>query len=316
MADRSTAATPLWLALTGSVFVGVLTAVQARVNGQLGLRLEHPMTAALISFGSGLLLITVVSLLVPSGRRGLRTLGAGLRERSIPWWMLVGGAAGALTVATQSLAVGIVGVSLFTVGLVAGQTVGGLAIDRVGYGPGGVVPVTVPRLVGALLALVAVGVMLTAGEGIGDVPIWLLALPVLVGAGLAWQQATNGRLRARVGTPLTATLVNFIVGTAVLAVAALIATAASGPPLPLPADPWLYLGGALGVVYIMMSAALVAHTGVLLFGLAAVSGQLVASLALDAAWPAPASPGLLVEAVTVAVALCSVFVAGFWRVRR
>lgn len=306
----------LWLALAGSVFVGVLTAVQARINGQLGVRLDHPMAAAVISFGSGLLLVTAVALLVPSGRRGFAALGRGLRERTIPWWMLIGGAAGALTVATQSLTVGIVGVSLFTVGLVAGQTVGGLAIDRIGYGPGGVVPVTVPRLVGGALALVAVAVMLLVGEGVADVPVWILALPLIVGVGLSWQQATNGRLRQRVGSPLTATFVNFLVGSTLLVVGALVVTILTGPPRPLPAEPWLYLGGALGVVYIVMSAALVAHTGVLLFGLGAVSGQLVASLVLDAAWPAPASPGLAVEIVTVAIALCSVFVAGFWRTRR
>ncbi|WP_405375024.1 MULTISPECIES: DMT family transporter [unclassified Microbacterium] len=307
---------PLWLALTGAVFVGVLTAVQARMNGQLGLRLDHPMAAASISFGSGLVIITVIALATPSGRRGFVALGRGVRDGAIPWWMLIGGAAGALTVATQSLTVGIVGVSLFTVGLVAGQTVGGLFIDRIGFGPGGVVPVTVPRLVGGLLALVAVTVMLTAGEGIGDVPVWLLALPLIVGVGLSWQQAANGRLRQRVGTPLVATFVNFTVGTILLVAAALVVTATSGPPRALPGEPWLYFGGALGVVYIVMSAALVAHTGVLLFGLAAVSGQLVASLVLDAVWPAPASPGLAVESITVAIALCSVFVAGFWRTRR
>ncbi|MFS0868024.1 DMT family transporter [Microbacterium sp. 179-B 1A2 NHS] len=321
MAERSDAAgarpaPPLWLALVGAVLVGMLTAVQARINGQLGLRLDHPMAAAAISFGSGLVIVTTAALIVPSGRRGFAALGRGVRERTIPWWMLIGGAAGALTVATQSLAVGIIGVSLFTVGLVAGQTVGGLVIDRVGYGPGGVVPVTVPRVVGGVLALVAVGVMLTVGEGVGDVPVWMLVLPLLVGVGLSWQQATNGRLRQRVGTPLTATFVNFIVGSVMLVTAAIVVAAVSGPPRPLPPEPWLYLGGALGVVYIVMSAALVAQTGVLLFGLAAVSGQLVASLAVDAVWPAPASPGLAVETVTVAIALCSVFVAGFWRTRR
>jgi transporter family-2 protein len=95
-----------------------------------------------------------------------------------------------------------------------------------------------------------------------------------------------------------------------------IATIVSGPPAAPPGEPWLYLGGALGVVYIVMSAAIVVRTGVLLFGLAAVSGQLLAALALDVAWPAPAGPGLLVEAITVAIGLASVSVAAFWRVRR
>lgn len=307
---------PIGPALAGAVAVGVLTAVQARINGQLGVRLEHAMAAAVISFASGLLLIAVISAATPAGRRGAAALARGIRDHSIPWWMLVGGAAGALTVGTQSLAVGIVGVSLFTVGIVAGQTVGGLVFDRIGYGPGGVVAVTVPRLVGGVLALAAVAVMLVAGDGLAGVPVWMVILPVIVGVGLAWQQATNGRLRARVGTPLTATLVNFVVGTAILTVLAVIVTLVSGPPATPPGEPWLYLGGVLGVTYIVMSAAIVARTGVLLFGLAAVSGQLVASLALDAAWPAPAGPGLVVEAITVVIGLASVSVAAFWRVRR
>ncbi|OAH51008.1 DMT family transporter [Microbacterium oleivorans] len=310
------ARTSLAPALVGAVSVGVLTAVQARINGQLGVRLEHAMVAAVISFGSGLLLIALVSVLTPGGRRGAVLLSRGIRERSIPWWMLVGGAAGALTVGTQAVAVGIVGVSLFTVGIVAGQTVGGLILDRVGYGPGGVVAVTVPRLVGGALALAAVGVVLISGDGLAGVPVWMVVLPVVVGAGLAWQQATNGRLRVRVGTPVTATLVNFTLGTAILAVLAVVVTIVDGPPAPLPSEPWLYLGGALGVAYIMLSAALVARTGVLLFGLAAVSGQLLASLALDVLWPAPAGPGVVIEAVTVVIGLASVFVAAFWPVRR
>lgn len=310
------ARTSLAPALVGAVSVGVLTAVQARINGQLGVRLEHAMVAAVISFGSGLLLIALVSVLTPGGRRGAVLLSRGIRERSIPWWMLVGGAAGALTVGTQAVAVGIVGVSLFTVGIVAGQTVGGLILDRVGYGPGGVVAVTVPRLVGGALALAAVGVVLISGDGLAGVPVWMVVLPVVVGAGLAWQQATNGRLRVRVGTPVTATLVNFTLGTAILAMLAVVVTIVDGPPAALPSEPWLYLGGALGVAYIMLSAALVARTGVLLFGLAAVSGQLLASLALDVLWPAPAGPGVVIEAVTVVIGLASVFVAAFWPVRR
>ena len=138
--------------------------------------------------------------------------------------MLAGGVAGALTVATQGLAVAVIGVSLFTVGVVAGQTVSGLILDRVGYGPAGVVAVTMPRIAGGALALLAVAVSLQGGV-LERVPVWMLMLPIVAGIGIAWQQATNGRLRQRVGTPLTATLVNFLVGTAILVVAALISVA-------------------------------------------------------------------------------------------
>jgi transporter family-2 protein len=174
--------------------------------------------------------------------------------------------------------------------------------------------VTVGRLVGGLLALVAVGVALS--EGIGDIPVWMLLLPFAAGAGIAWQQATNGRLRQRVGTPLTATLVNFVGGTLLLVAAAIARVAMAGLPRALPPDLWLYAGGAVGVVYIFLSAALVAHTGVLLLGLGSVVGLLTAAVALDAAWPAEGSPDMLRQLVMVAIALLSVVVATAPRRRR
>ncbi|MGL4256062.1 MAG: DMT family transporter [Microbacterium sp.] len=304
---------PAWLALGLAAAIGVMTAVQARINGQLGIRLNDGFVAAVVSFGSGLVILVVLSLALPSGRAGFARLVAGVRTGGIPWWMLAGGAAGALTVATQGLAVGLIGVSLFTVGVVAGQTVNGLFLDRIGFGPAGVVAVTVPRLLGGALALAAVGLALV-GDGLSEVPLWMLVLPFLAGIAIAWQQATNGRLRQRVGTPLTATFVNFTGGTALLVVAAAVHVAIVGPPRALPSEWWLYLGGPLGVVYIFVSAAIVQYTGVLLLGLGAVVGQLLASVLLDAVWPAPASPGLVQELAMVVVALASVVVAAVpWR---
>lgn len=305
----------MWAALAGAVLIGVMTAVQARTNGQLGVRLEDGLVAAVVSFGSGLVVMVVLSAALPAGRRGFGRLVRGVRERSIPLWMLCGGAAGALTVATQGLAVGLIGVSLFTVGVVAGQTVSGLVLDRAGYGPSGVVAVTPGRVAGGALALVAVGIALS-GRTV-EVPLWMLLLPFAAGIGIAWQQATNGRLRQRVHTPLTATLVNFIGGTLCLLVVAGVHVAVSGAPTSFPTEPWLYVGGVLGVCYIFLGAALVVHTGVLLLGLASIVGQLAASLVLDALWPAPAGPGAGASLAMVAVALASVAVAAVpWRRRR
>jgi transporter family-2 protein len=307
---------PVWLALGAAVLIGVATAVQARINGQLGVRLEDGFVAASVSFGSGLVILVVLSAFLAPGRDGFAKLVSGVRSGGIPWWMLAGGAAGALTVATQGLAVGLIGVSLFTVGVVAGQTICGLVLDRIGFGPAGVVAVTVPRVLGGALALGAVSIALV-GDGLSGVPLWMLALPVCAGIGIAWQQATNGRLRQRVGTPLTATLVNFAGGTVLLVAAALVSVTVDGPPAPFPAELWLYLGGPVGVGYIMLSVAVVRHTGVLLLGLGAVVGQLLTSVLLDSLWPAPASPGLAQEAAMVAVALASVVVAAApWRARR
>jgi len=297
-----------------AVAVGVLTALQSRVNGQLGVELNSGTLAAVISFGSGLLLVVLLALVLPSGRAGIVRLWAGIRTRDIPWWLLIGGAAGAFTVATQGAVVGIIGTALFTVGMVAGQTLSGLILDRVGYSPAGVTAVTVPRVVGVTLALAAVVVSMTGGA-VGDAPLWMLILPVLVGAGVAWQQATNGRLQKRAGSPLAATVVNFVVGTALLAGLAFAQVPQTdvGPP---PASPLLYTGGAIGVLYIFTSAALAPRIGVLLLSLGSVLGMLIGSLVLDLVWPPAVPPSPIRSAITVAIASAGVVIAVLGGARR
>ncbi|MEV8239445.1 DMT family transporter [Microbacterium testaceum] len=302
-------------AVGGAVAVGAMTAVQTRVNGSLGAALNDGVLAGAVSFGSGLVVVLAIALVLPAGRRGIGRLLAGVRARSIPVWMLLGGAAGAFTVASQGLTVGAIGVALFTVGFVAGQTGGGLALDRAGYGPAGVVAVTRPRLIGALLAIAGVGVCLADGA-VGSVPLWMILIPVVAGAGVSWQQGTNGRLRVRVDSPLTATLVNFLGGTIVLIAAAAIHIGFAGPPRALPTDPWLYLGGTIGVVYIFLSAQIVRRTGVLLLGLGSVTGLLSTSVVLDAFWPAPAAPSTPIALLAAGIALLGVAVAAVpWRHR-
>lgn len=302
-------------ALAGTVAVGAGTALQARANGQLGIRIEDSTVAAAFAFVSGLALIAVISLALPAGRRGAHTLVSEVRARRIPVWMLAGGLAGAFTVSSQSIAAGIIGVSLFTVGFVAGQIVFGIAIDRLGYGPAGIVPVTMRRVTGGAVALIAVGVSVSGGH-LDEVPWWMMMLPFIAGGGVAWQQATNGRLRRAVGSPVTATLVNFLGGSAVLLVIAVVHIAVAGPPRHWPTEPWPYLGGALGVGYILLSAALVSRTGVLLLVLGSVLGQLAAALVIDAFWPAPASPDLPRALLMAVIAVISVAIVVAPRRRR
>ncbi|MFS0854649.1 DMT family transporter [Microbacterium sp. 179-I 3D4 NHS] len=299
---------PAPLAIAGAVAIGMMTAVQARINGVLGSRLDDGVVAGLVSFAVGTLALGVIVASLRPGRAGMRRLWTGLRARTIPPWMLLGGACGALTVSTQGLTAGFLGVSLFTVGVVAGQTVHGLVLDRIGFGPAGVVAVTMGRVAGAALALLAVGVSLT-GDVLATAPLWMLVLPFVAGVGIAWQQAANGRLAQRLASPMAATMTSFVVGTVVLAVAAAVSVAVSGAPHPLPAEPWIYLGGFLGIVYIFLGAFLVAQTGVLLLGLGSVLGQLVTAVAIDLIWPTEAGPAAWQIVTMVAIAAASVLVA-------
>jgi transporter family-2 protein len=274
---------PGWIAVVLAVVAGACTAAQSRINGQLAARLDDASTAAVISFGSGLALLLLVLVFWRPGRAGFARIAGELRAGRVSWWMLLGGAAGAWFVVTQGLSAGVIGVALFTVSIVAGQTVGGVVFDLVGLGPAGRRALTAPRAIGAAVALCAV--VWTVSSEVGDVPALLILLPFTAGFGSAWQQAVNGRIRAAASSALTSTVVNFAVGTALLVVVMLVHVASAGWPVSLPTEPWLYAGGAIGCIFIAVQAVVVRVIGVLVLALGGVAGQLTAALALDAFWP-------------------------------
>ncbi len=298
----------LGLALIG----GVLIATQSRINAQLGADLGQPLVAALVSNSVGLTALTIVFVLRRGTRAALRrTLRSGL-----PWWRYLGGLCGSVLVGGATLIVPTLGVAVFTVGIVAGQTSGGLAVDRIGLGPGGRRPVTVLRVVGATLALVAVAVS-ELSHGVGDVAApWLVAGAAGIGVLSAIQQALNGSLQRVAGDPFAPAGVNFVVGTIGLLAAVAVVVIVDGAPLHAwPGDWWLYIGGLLGVGTVVTAVLAVRRLGVLRLGLGTIAGQLTTAVILDVV--TPASGRTITASVVLGVLLTFVAVAiAGWAPRR
>ena len=303
------------LAVAIAMVCGVGIASQARINGELSHQLGDGVLAALISFGSGLIVVTIALLVAPSGRRGLSAVRSAIGERRIPWWYAAGGAAGAFLVLSQGLTAAVLGVALFTVSVVAGQTLSGLVLDARGLGTMAAKPVTVTRVVGSVLALAAVAYAASA-QLQGNVPIWLMLLPFLAGFGIGWQQAVNGQIRGASGSAITATFINFVVGTAVLLVATLVHSIWAGWPTVFPTNPVLYIGGLIGVIFIAGAAVIVRITGVLLLGLGTIAGQLIGSLLLDIFAPVAGHALTVPTVVGTALTLVAVSIAAIPRRRR
>ncbi len=271
---------------------GTAIPLQGRINGALGTRLDDGLAAAVVSFGTGLVLMIVITLALPRGRAGFRRIAPAVRERRFPPVYLAAGAIGAFFVFSQSLTIGLLGVALFTVAAVMGQTLSGLLVDRIGLGPAGKRSATPMRIVGVLLTVASVLWAVSPRFGAAGEPSdWLVPvlLPVTAGILMSFQQAMNGTASFHYGTPITATLVNFAAGGTVLLAAWLIKVALAGPGNPLPAEWWYYLGGPMGCLFIGLAALLVRSLGVLLTGLSMIGGQLIGSLILDLAFPAPGS---------------------------
>ena len=310
---------PLPVGLLLAVSAGLLVPVQGRINGALGTTLADGLAAAVVSFSTGLALMIAISLLVPKGRAGLAEVLPALRERRFPRYYVLAGGIGALFVFAQSFTVGLLGVALFTVAAVTGQTLSGLLVDRMGIGPAGKRSITGIRVLGSVLTVAAVAWAVSprfasggAGGSGGSDPMALVLpvlLPVLAGFLMSFQQAMNGTATVHYRTPITATLVNFVAGSIVLWLAWLIKLALAGPGHALPAEWWYYLGGPMGCVFIAVAAFLVRSLGVLVTGLGMIAGQLLGSLALDLALPAPGTVVALPTVLGTLLTLAAIVLA-------
>ena len=303
--------------MTAAFAIGTLVAIQSRLNGELGDRLDDGIASAVVSFSSGLVVLLIICALVPRVRAALASVWRTIRTPSagqglLRWWQCLGGLAGALFVMSQGITVTVIGVAVFTVAAVGGQAVTSLVVDRVGLGPAGPQPYTTLRLIGAVVALAAV--VLAVSDRLNHPSGLLLAiLPALAGVATAVQQAINGRV-ARTASPdaygaIAAGVINFLVALSATLVVLVVDLLFRGWPRSLPSEPWLYFGGACGVIFISAAASVVRVVGVFVLGLATLAGQLIASLVIDLAVPAgerdvtiPVVAGTLLALVAVVVA--------------
>jgi transporter family-2 protein len=303
---------PLLAGLPLAVGAGLAIPVQGRINGALGVRLNDGIAAAVVSFSTGLILIAAIALLLPKGRAGLTRIVPALRKRSFPPYYVLAGGVGAFFVFAQSTTVGLLGVALFTVATVTGQTLSGLLVDRLGIGPGGKRGITAVRIMGSVLTIIAVAWAVSPRFGnAADVGLLLLPLMLPLAAGflMSFQQAMNGTATLHYGTPIAATLVNFVAGGLLLWMVWGIKVAVAGAGNPLPGEWWYYLGGPMGCIFIGLAAVLVRGLGVLVTGLGMIAGQLVGSLILDLVVPAPGSVVALPTILGTILTLAAILVA-------
>nr|WP_280842290.1 DMT family transporter [Kocuria subflava] len=328
------------LAQVVAVLCGTGMAVQSRLNGELGARTGDAAAASLVSFGTGLVIVVLLAVLLPAGRRGTRNLITAVRDREIPWWFLISGMFGAYLVLIQTFTTPLVGVAVFILGVVVGQAIGGLAVDRVGLSPGGVKTLTGWRFAGT--ALVVLAVLLAqaprflhevAPDGSAQAPsttshqadlagvgtfVLMAVLQVTVGVGVAVQTAMNGRMAQQARTPITSTLVNFTGGAILLVVVTVVHRGTADlPPWHFPTQWWLYMGGVVGLVFVAAGAVLARVIGVLRTSLSMTAGMLTGALLLDVLVP---TAGALITPLTVvgtALTFVGLLIVTLpWRLRR
>ncbi|GDX13863.1 hypothetical protein LBMAG02_6560 [Actinomycetes bacterium] len=262
---------------------GVMIALQARANGELSYRLDNAPQAALVSFSSGLFFITIYAIFSPKIKEGIKRLRSAVRSGEIPKIRLLAGSLGGAFVALQTSVVPLIGVALYSVASIAGQSAVSLLVDRIGLTGGGVKLISPRRIAAAFITVIAVLVSVIDKLEADNFQLFALLLAVIAGALVGVQRALNGQINEHSQNSYTTSLLNFITGTSFLTLFIIILIALGRVELqPLPIGPWwIYTGGVIGVIYIAATSLIVQHLGVLTFTLFSVGGQLIASLLLD-----------------------------------
>lgn len=270
-----------------AALAGILIAIQSRANGELSYRLNNGLEAALISFGSGLVVLTLIALFHPGIKSGAVKIRAAVRDGYIPWWRLFAGVLGGSFVAVQTQIVPLLGVAIFSVASIAGQTAASLGVDRMGLTGGGKKTITYRRVSAAIVTIIAVLISVWDRIDASNLSFFAVLFAGVAGAIVGVQRALNGQINEYSQQSFTTSLLNFITGTAFLMLLLVIGLLTNRAHLTaMPSGPWwMYTGGIIGVLYIALSSTIVQHLGVLTFTLFTVGGQLVGSLIIDIVIP-------------------------------
>jgi transporter family-2 protein len=274
-----------------AVLIGVVVAIQSRINGQLSVDLDNGLAAALVSFLTGLAIVSVLVFGFKREREALFRVFEAIKNKQLVTWELMGGVLGGFFVAAQSAVVPQIGVALFTIAVVAGQTISSLLVDKVGMTPSGKERITKPRIFGAVATLIAVAIAVFPDLTNSEFRFLPLTFALIVGVFASFQQGMNGRVNVVGKRPLATAWLNFVSGAIVVVIALSVDLALGATIEPLPGNFWVYTGGAAGLIFVAVSAYIIKHLGVLNFSILNIAGQLVGAILID--WLAPTKAGSL-----------------------
>lgn len=249
-----------------AVLAGLVVSVMVLLNGSLSQAFGLYVAAAL-SHVVGVLFGGIVCAL---RREKLRSKGRA------PLWAYMGGFAGVLTLLFCNFSFGRLSmVCIVALGLL-GQSLASMLLDGFGWLGTEKRPINRSTLLGFLLALPGVVLMLDS-----SVTAALPAVLLSMGAGVtvAFSRAVNARL-AKSTSPAVSSFINHLVG---LPVCVLLAFTLQEAPVPAPSSPppWIFLGGILGVLTVLLYNITVPRLSAIRLSLLSFLGQIFAGLGLD-----------------------------------
>ncbi|MBB3207690.1 MULTISPECIES: DMT family transporter [Pirellulaceae] len=148
------------LAVVIGLFAGGILAIQPSANGMLGRYMHHPLHASLYSFGSGFVIVLVISLVC-----GILPPRMSVSPTQLPFWAWIGGAIGVVLVTSSLVLVPRVGSLPWFAAVMTGQTLLAMLLDHYGWLGNPRVPATPLRVLGVTLLILGVLAIVFAKRG-------------------------------------------------------------------------------------------------------------------------------------------------------
>lgn len=252
-----------------SLLTGVIIAAMVAVNG--GLTMQYGVFGATV-------IIHIIGSLFAFLLIKIRRKDASNR-RGVPLWLYTGGGLGVLTAVFTNLAYGKISLtSIVALGLL-GQTTTSLFIDTFGLFGMRKYPLKAPILIG--LGFSAIGLIMMLDNS-AESASYAVALSLGAGVTVVFSRTVNARLSEHIGA-LQGSFINHVVGLPI-AVAVCALWGKSDPlfgGLMLSPDVWIYWGGIMGVVVVLLFNIIVPKVPSFRLTLLAFIGTLFAGIVLD-----------------------------------
>lgn len=304
--------------LAMGLLIGIGAPLQTAINSQLRKAVSSSLASSMISFSIGTIFLTLILLIL---RQDLLIPANLIRVQ--PWWIWLGGFLGVIYLTGNIILFPYLGSVQTVIMPVVGQLIMSMLIDNFGWFEATKHPLTLIRLIGALL--VAIGVIMAVA-----IKSWLdqhknqLDSPALkstkklpwqllgIGTGMlsAMQTAINGHLEVILHSAPKAALISFLIGTMTLWLIVWVKEhrvhlnqqIISNYPW------WIWLGGILGALFVLGNAYLAPVIGTGLTVVAVLIGMISGSLLVDQfGWlRAPKIPVVPVQLLGIIVMLLGV----------
>lgn len=274
-----------------SIIIGTIIAVMVGVNGQLTMKYGLYLATVMIHI-AGILMV----LLTMIWRKEKFHI-----NRKFQWFIYTGGALGVVTTLFNNLAFGKISVSAILALSLFGQSLTSIVIDEFGLFHMEKRPFCRLKWIGILLVIIGIGYMTFPIKIIAFMPIMV---SFITGLTIVVSRTTNAVIAEKNGA-LSSSMLNYVVG---LTISILVLFLAGGFPqlshISFSPRIFIYLGGALGAIAVILSNLTVAKISSFYMTLFLFVGQTSTGILLDFMITRKLDIHILIGAIFVSLGLC------------